>query len=315
MLPIIDISGLETGDKKRLARIAFEIGRACRDFGFFYISGHGVSREEIAEVFEMAGAFFSLPEELKASVAISANSGNRGYVHLRTEALDPHNSVDNKEAFNIGLELANDDPEIVAGVPFRAVNLWPDLAGFRQTMLAYFQRMHRIGCNLQKAIAIDLGLDPEYFEPMFDRPMATLRLLHYPAAKSSIDNCVGAGTHTDYGNLTLLATDEVGGLEVRTVEGRWIDAPPIKGTYICNIGDCLMRWTNGIYVSNPHRVSNPVGRHRYSIAFFLDANPDAMVEAVEGSWGPDRPQRFAAIRASDYLESRLAETYGYGAIG
>ena len=106
-----------------------------------------------------------------------------------------------------------------------------------------------------------------------------MRLLHYPAA-ASIGQPSRAGAHTDYGNLTLLATDDVGGLEVRARSGDWIDAPVVEGAYVVNIGDCLMRWTNDVYVSTPHRVVNRSPRERYSIAFFYDPDPEAWVAAI-----------------------------------
>jgi isopenicillin N synthase-like dioxygenase len=311
MLPIIDLSQLSGGSEQQLARIGFDIGRACRDTGFFYITGHGIDGVAMDAVFAAARAFFALPLEQKTPLAIHADSGNRGYVHLKSEALDPGRTIDNKEAFNIGLDLAPDDPEIAAGVPGRALNVWPQLPGFRATMLDYFARLHRLGCDLHKAIAMDLGVAPDYFEPLFTRPMATLRLLHYPdAGKARRD--YGAGAHTDYGNLTILLTDEVGGLEVQTVDGQWIAAPHVPGAFVCNIGDCLMRWTNNIYKSTPHRVVEPLGCDRYSIAFFLDANPDAVVDVLETCIGPDHPKHYEPITAADYLASRFAETYGFG---
>jgi isopenicillin N synthase-like dioxygenase len=311
MLPIIDASGIAQASAERLRALAQDIGRISRDTGFFYIVNHGVPQEAIEEVFAMAQSFFALPEAVKARGAICAQSGNRGYVHLRTEALDPANHVDNKEAFNIGLELDPDDPEIAARIPSRALNPWPDLAGFRRVMVEHYNRMLRLGLDLHQAIAVDLGVSADYFEPFFDKSMSTLRLLHYPPAQSNAPGQIGAGAHTDYGSLTILATDDAGGLEVRKRDGQWIAAPPIPGAFICNIGDCLMRWTNDVYVSTPHRVANPVGRDRHSIAFFLDANPDALVEVLESCCDQRRPPRYPPIRASDYLAGRFAETYGF----
>jgi isopenicillin N synthase-like dioxygenase len=311
MLPIIDLSQLSGGSEQQLARIGFEIGRACRDTGFFYIAGHGIDDATLRAVFEASHAFFALPLEQKTPLAIHPRSGNRGYVHLKTEALDPGQNVDNKEAFNIGLELPPDDPEITSGVPGRALNMWPSLPGFRTIMLDYFARLHRLGCDLHRAIATDLGVEPDYFEPLFTKPMATLRLLHYPDAVVRRGD-YGAGAHTDYGNLTILLTDTAGGLEVQTIDGQWIAAPHVPGAFVCNIGDCLMRWTNDIYKSTPHRVVEPVGRDRYSIAFFLDANPDAVVDVLETCIGPDHPKKYPPITAADYLASRFAETYGFG---
>ena len=135
--------------------------------------------------------------------------------------------------------------------------------------------------------------------------MATLRFLHYPVSPKAAAASTGAGEHTDYGNLTLLATDDVGGLEVRTRAGQWIAAPVIPGAFIVNIGDCLMRWTNDVYVSTPHRVINRSARERYSIAFFYDPNPDAMVETIPSCVAKGEVTRYAPILAADYLKMRL----------
>ena len=198
---------------------------------------------------------------------------------------------------------------MIAGKPFRGVNLWPQTPGFRDTALTYFDAVWKLGCDLHFAIASDLGLPMRYFDDKLDRPMATLRLLHYPPREASSSD-IGAGTHTDYGSVTLLLTDDAGGLEVRRRDGTWIKAPPIPNTFVCNIGDCLMRWSNDIYVSTPHRVVSPPGRDRYSIAFFLDPNPEALVDCLPGCSGPDRPAKYAPILASDYLRQRLDATYG-----
>jgi isopenicillin N synthase-like dioxygenase len=122
-------------------------------------------------------------------------------------------------------------------------------------MLDYFNQLWRLGRDLHRGFALDLGLDPDFFESKLDRPNATLRLLHYPPSEKPLSGGqLGAGVHTDYGNVALLATDAVGGLMVQDRSGRWLDAPVIPGTFVCNIGDCLMRWSNDVYVSTPHKV-------------------------------------------------------------
>ncbi|MFO1038992.1 MAG: 2-oxoglutarate and iron-dependent oxygenase domain-containing protein [Geminicoccaceae bacterium] len=305
-IPIVDASPLWHGPAGAV-QVAEAIGWACREVGFFYLVGHGVPPELRAETFAAARRFFALPVKVKKAVGIDRSPHNRGYVGLKQEALDPKRGADLKESFQIGLELAADDPEVVEGKPFRGVNLWPDLDGFRDVLLRYYDAMHQLGIGLHRAIAVDLGQEPEYFDSRLDRPMATLRLLHYPSNPRA--NELGAGEHTDYGNLTLLATDEVAGLEVRTRDGKWIAAPYVENSFVCNVGDCLMRWTNDIYVSTPHRVVSPKDRERYSIPFFLDPNPDAVVDCLPGCAGSGRPARYVPITAADFLKQRLSATY------
>ena len=297
-LPIVDLAGF---DREAFDRISAEIAAACRSVGFFYVVNHGVPPELMRSAFAESSTFFAQPIPKKAALAIEEVGGNRGYSGLLHEALDPKAGADFKEAFNIGLDLAPDDPEILSGAPFRTLNVWPDQPGFKTTLLAYFEACSALAKGLHRAFAKDLGLPLDFFKDKLDRPMATLRLLHYPAGSGEI----GAGEHTDYGNITLLATDDVGGLEVRTRSGEWIVAPPISGAFVVNIGDCLMRWTNDVYVSTPHRVVNRSGRERYSIAFFFDPNPEALVQAVPSCVPPGEAPRYPPVLAADYLTMRL----------
>ena len=308
-IPVIDIAPLVDGSPQQARDVAKALGTACREVGFFYVSGHGVPAALVKRVFATSAAFFTGPASVRDAVSFDGPGSNRGYIRLGGETLDPGKPPDVKEAFNIGLELAPDDPELVAGAAFRAANHWPDMPDFRDTMLDYFDQVWRLGRDLHRGFALDLGLDPDFFESKLDRPIATLRLLHYPPSEKPLSGGqLGAGVHTDYGNVTLLATDTVGGLMVQDRSGRWLDAPVIPGTFVCNIGDCLMRWSNDVYVSTPHKVVNP-GRDRYSVAFFLDPNPDAVVACLPTCTSPGRPAKYAPISGADFLRSRLEPTY------
>lgn len=307
-IPIVDLGALGEGEAG-LRRVAGEVGRACRGTGFFYAANAPVEDGLREAVFAAADRFFALPAQRKAAVSIARSGHNRGYVGRAVEALDPARGPDDKEAFNVGLDLAADDPDVLAGRPFRGPNLWPDLPGFREALLRYYDAMLGLGVALHRAVAVDLGLEPGFFDDKFRRPLATLRLLRYPARPGGAAPTLGAGAHTDYGNLTLLATDAVGGLEVRRRDGAWIAAPPIPGTYVCNVGDCLMRWTDGVYASTPHRVVSPAGRARSSVAFFLDADPDAVVAALPGCVPAGEAPRYPPVTVADHLRSRLDAAY------
>ena len=301
--------------EQRVAALGHELGRAARDTGFFCITGHGIAPLLVNEMFTQSTQFFAQTLAAKDALSIRHSPHNRGYVALGEERLDASKPGDVKAAFNIGLDLPPDDPDVLAGRPFRGVNVWPDattLPDFRATMLAYFDACHRLGMRLHRALAHDLGVAENFFDDKLDQPLATLRLLHYPPRPERFEaGQIGAGEHTDYGNITLLATDDAGGLEVRTRSGEWISPPTIAGALICNIGDCLMRWTNDIYVSTPHRVVNPIDRERYSIAFFLDPNPDAVVACLPSCVSTDRPARYAPTTGAAYLKSRLDATYSH----
>lgn len=306
-IPILDWQRFEQGTPAEKQGFVADLGAAARQIGFLVLANHSVPANLIDRTFAAGDAFFAMPHEAKDTVAIHRSGGaNRGYAGQGTESLDEASGVkDRKEAFNVGLELANDDPRL--GEPFRAQNLWPEQDGFRETTLAYYNAALSQGVALHRAIALDLGLPEEHFDGAFDSSMATLRLLNYPAGDSA--GSIGAGAHTDYGSMTLLMTDGVGGLQVRPrgVDG-WVDVPHVPGAFVVNIGDCLMRWTNDIYVSTPHRVVAPPQARR-SIAFFLDPNPDVNITALPGTG----KAKYEPVMASDYLAARLSATYEHPA--
>jgi isopenicillin N synthase-like dioxygenase len=315
-IPIIDVAGLRSSHRREREAVALSMGRAARDVGFLYVVGHGLPITLLHATFEAAHALFDLPAAKKQALDIRHSPHNRGYAGFLTEQLDETALPDRKEAFNIGFDLAADDPEVLAGAPFRGVNVWPDLPGWRATMLAYFDACMDLSRVLHRGFALDLGIAEEFFTPLIDRPMATLRMLRYPPRDPAAPaEALGAGTHTDYGNITLLATDGVAGLEVRRRDGAWIEAPSVPNALVVNIGDLLMRWTNDIYVSTPHRVRQPEQR-RHSLAFFLDPNPDAIVAVLPECLKPGEAPRYPPVSGADYLRSRLDATYiGAGVTG
>ncbi len=299
-LPILDWTRSET-DPEGLAR---DLGAACRMPGFFLLKNPSVPKALRDRVFDMTSAVFDLPLTAKEALSILNTPHYRGWARPGVESLDETQpEVDTKESFNIGLDLAPDDPRVVAGEPFRGLNQWPDIDGFRETMLTYYDAAMDQGRALLSMIARDLGLPADHFAGSFTDPLSALRLLRYPPATGAKGE-IGAGAHSDYGALTLLMTDGEPGLQVCPRDGDWIDVPRVEGAYVVNIGDCMMRWSNDTYVSTPHRVLPPKNR-RQSVAFFVEANPDAVIEALPGTGAPKYP----AIRAADYLQSRLDATY------
>ncbi len=309
-IPVIDVSGLRADEPGPRRAVAAALGRACREVGFFYVIGHGIPDALRRDVFEAAARLFALPNAEKERVSVKLSPHNRGYVGFGTERLDEAAAADQKEAFNIGLDLPPDDPEVLAGAPFRGPNLWPPVPGLRDTLLAYYAACERLQDDVHRGFSLDLGLEEGFFSPKLARSASTLRLLHYPAGPGDGAGELGAGEHTDYGNLTILATDGVAGLQVRRRDGVWLDAPHMEGAFVCNIADCLMRWTNDVYVSTPHRVLRPAAE-RYSVAFFGDAHPDALVEALPTCLAPGAPPRYAPITAGAYLTQRLTATYDH----
>jgi isopenicillin N synthase-like dioxygenase len=312
-LPVIDVSDLASAELSKRAAVAAELGRACRETGFFYAANHGIPEAARDSTFAAARAFFALPTETKEEYSIRRSRHNRGYVAIEGERLDETAATsDYKEAFNVGLELAASDPEVLAGKPFRGVNLWPAITGWRDTVLEYYDACLELGRRIHRGFALDLGVEEDFFEDKLAAPLAVLRILHYPPQPQKRERGPdsGAGTHTDYGNLTILAVDGVAGLQVRARSGAWLDAPQIPGALVCNIGDCLMRWTNGVYVSTPHRVAIPT-EDRYSVAFFLDPSPDARVEVLPTCLAPGELPKYPPTTGAEYLQQRLTATYDH----
>ncbi|MEL7259838.1 MAG: 2-oxoglutarate and iron-dependent oxygenase domain-containing protein [Pseudomonadota bacterium] len=300
MIPVLDWSEAQSD------RAAFraKLGVAVRETGFFLLAGSQIPQTLRADVLRLADTFFAQPRAEKAKLSILDTPHFRGWGKPGDESLDETRpEVDTKETFNIGYDLAPDDPRVLADEPFRGVNRWPDIPGFADTMLAYYDAAQAQASALLSVMAEDLGLPSDHFAPLFTQPLSAMRLLHYPPATGA-ENEIGAGAHTDYGAITLLMTDGEPGLQVRPRGGDWTDVPNVPGAYVVNIGDCLMRWTNDIYVSTPHRVLPPA-RQRRSVAFFCEANPDALVAALPGTG----TAKYPPIRAADYLASRLAATY------
>lgn len=306
-LPVISLQGLRSPYLTERQATAAELGRACRDIGFFYVSDHGIPAEVCEGVFDLARQLFQLPAEQKQQMSIKRSPHNRGYVALADERLNPQAGADRKEAFNIGTDFPEDHPDVLAGKPFRGVNFWPPIEGWKAGVLDYFAECLALGRLIHRGFSLDLGLAEDFFEPHLKQPIATLRMLRYPPGSDvHAREDAGAGTHTDYGNITILATDGVAGLQVRSRQGHWLDAPHVPGAFVCNIGDCLMRWTNDTYLSTPHRVKAPE-RERYSVAFFLEVDPDAVVDPRDVK--PNEAPKYEPITCSDYLAGRLNATY------
>jgi isopenicillin N synthase-like dioxygenase len=304
-IPVLDYATFNGNTKDSFVKAW---GQAARRPGFLVVENHGVSEQLIADMFAKADAFFALPADEKAKVSIDKSPNNRGYAGTGSEALDEKSGqMDQKEAYNMGLDLAADDPRVLAKEPYRGVNMWPDgVPGFASTFTNYFDAVLDLGINLHRAIALDLELDEHYFAGHFDESMSTLRVLRYPEATNAQPGEIGAGAHTDYGSITLLMTDGTAGLQVKPRDqDDWIDVPSVKGAFVVNIGDLLMRWTNDVYVSNPHRVQRPK-KERRSIAFFMDPNPDSLVATLPTVPGE---RHYAPILAHEYLTQRLTATY------
>ncbi|MDX1711722.1 MAG: 2-oxoglutarate and iron-dependent oxygenase domain-containing protein [Rhodovibrionaceae bacterium] len=281
-LPLIDMRALMTRENAGARRhVAEAIAAACRQHGFFYVTGHGVAPEVLERLEQASRRFFARPESEKLQIAMTRGGAAwRGFFPVGGELTSGR--PDLKEGIYFGTELAPDHPRVTAGWPLHGPNLWPpQVPELRPAVEAYMSAATRAAHALMEGISLSLGLDEDYFARTYTaEPTVLFRIFHYPArppAQSEGDfaQSWGAGEHTDYGLLTLLAQDENGALEVRTPAG-WIAAPPVEGALVCNIGDMLEKLTGGVYRSTPHRVLNRSGRDRLSFPLFFD--PDFAAE-------------------------------------
>ncbi|PKA63397.1 S-norcoclaurine synthase 1 [Apostasia shenzhenica] len=250
--------------------------QACLDSGFFYVVDHGISQEFMEMVFAQSKRFFDLPSHEK--MKLLRNKKHRGYSPSLDQLSDPENQVlgDYKEGYYIGVEVSEDDPQAVK--PFYGPNQWPSsdlLPGWRQVMEEYHKEALRVAKDVVKLIALALGLDAGFFDKpeMLGEPIATLRLLHYEGdiISNPATGIYGCGAHSDYGLITLLATDDVVGLQICKDKiarpQTWEYVAPLKGGFIVNLGDLLERWSNGVFRSTLHRVVIDGREERYSVNF------------------------------------------------
>ncbi|MBI3805216.1 MAG: isopenicillin N synthase family oxygenase [Nitrospirae bacterium] len=317
-IPVIDIGPLVAGTDAR-HHVAGRIGQACRDWGFFYIVGHGVDERLQLRLEEVSRQFFAQDLETKLEIGM-ARGGRvwRGYFPVGGELTSGR--PDLKEGIYFGAELAADHPRVSAGTPLHGPNLFPaHPPQFRETVLDYMAALTRLGQALMAGLSLSLGLEASYFTDRYtSEPLTLFRIFNYPAPSlgAATEAPFGVGEHTDYGLLTILKQDRSGGLQIK-VKSDWIPAPPIPNAFVCNIGDMLDRLTAGRYLSTPHRVQNPARHDRLSFAFFFDPNFNAEIRPIEtGEVNDNKEARWdrASVHAfqgtyGDYLLSKVSKVF------
>jgi len=301
-IPIVDFAPFLEGTQAGRDAVAAEIGKACEEVGFFYLVNHGMPQALIDATFAVSAKFYAQPlkERLKSAATLEHW---RGYVPSKLEG--EGGAVGGAiETYRLMLDLSPDDPDVLAGKPLHLPNRWPDgIEGFRPTVEAYFDAVMTLSHHLRRAFARALKLDELYFEPYYLRPLVQLSLLHYrpPASEREEDLEIGAGEHRDTGAFTLLMQDMTGGLEVERKDGVWIGAPPLAGAYVINIGDVMMKWTNGRFVSTPHRVVNRAAKPRFSIPFFANPDYDVEVSPIPSLLAPGEAPIYAPFHNGRYM--------------
>jgi isopenicillin N synthase-like dioxygenase len=310
-IPIIDLTdALKRGARRREA-VAREFQLAAETAGFFYVANHGVSEDLIKSQFEVAALFFDLTAAEKEAVSLEKNVAMRGYEPVGSQTLDKTARADLKESFQCGIEYAATHPYVVKRYAGYGSNQWPaEQPDFRRTCGEYIAALTSLSHQLMQLLARSLLLPEDYFDGLFRNPSHTLRLLRYPPRPPDVDaRTLGAGAHTDWGSITILAQDANGGLEVKMPYGQWLPATPTRGTFVVNLGDMIPRWTNGRYRSNYHRVLNTDGQQRQSVVFFTGLDWEARIEPLTNMAPGDEAGFFKACTVGEHMNEMYRRTY------
>ncbi len=310
-LPVIDLGALQ--NENGLAEVADQFFSAYSQLGFGAVINHGIDSEIIDSLFVASKAFHDQPLNKKMKVALDEN--HRGYIPVNTstdvnstlaEVTKPNQS----ESFMMMREDATDSHPVVSAAYLAGSNQWPELAGFKESVVAYNTALSALGRKMIEIACHAIGVQPSRVLPAFDCPTTWLRLLHYSTQNSlSPDDLFGSAPHTDFGAITILAQNQVAGLQVKSPQGQWIDCPVIENAFIVNVGDMLHRWSNGLLKSTPHRVINRSGQQRYSCAFFYDPYVDTVVTPLDECVATGESAQFASVHYGDFLRAELEAAY------
>lgn len=306
-IPVIDLSPLFEGDEGERF-----VGRQLRDtvqrIGFFYVENHGISQTKIDNVLETGAKFFHMNRAQKEAVRVT--NYHRGFLPIGEAKMSGALNPDNKESFIWGWDVAPDDPDIESSNRILAPNRWPDILPELQVVLDdYIQTVNKLGIALLRAFAAGLDLRHDHFVRQFHKPLTRAAVVYYPPQAEELgESQFGVSPHTDYGCITILYQDAVGGLQVQDRNGEWLTAHPIPGTFVVNVGDLLHRWSNERFVSNPHRVINASGGERFSVPVFIDPDWDTMIEPVPE---PGGAAHHAPVGCAEYIYGIYQKSFDY----
>jgi isopenicillin N synthase-like dioxygenase len=313
-IPVIDYGPCLAGEAGALEHVADQVRHACETVGFLYAANHGVPQTIIDKGFAASRTFHALPLETK--LALRLNENNIGYMPMNASvqgASTVHKATkpNQNESFFISHDRGPDHPDVLAGVPLRGRNQWPDnMPDLRADMMAYFHALGAMCDRMLPTFAIALGMPPDWFAPFFaNEGHANLRFLHYPPQEDMSENTFGAAPHTDNSFMTALARTDVPGLAVRLPSGEWFAPPVIPGTFLINLGNIMRRWSNDRFLSTPHGVINESGTDRYSIAYFHSPNPASVIECLPSCVSESNPARYSPAVYRDLVLEFYRKNY------
>ena len=307
-IPVIDMAPLVDGSD--VPGVAARMLGAVTGIGFFYVKNHPIPGPVIERARAAAVRFFSLPEEVKARVAI--NRYHRGFLGMGDSRMPGNRRTDYKESFVWGLESTPEEPAPGKANPFRTPNLWPQsMPELHRDLSPFLEHAQICAIHLMQAFAVGLGASREAFLGSSSRPISRASIVHYPPQPAELgDQQFGVGAHTDFGCLTVLCQDEVGGLQVLNAAGEWVTAHPIAGTLVVNVGDLMARWSNDRFRSTPHRVVNASGQHRYSLVAAYDPDAASLVDPKDLLPAGESPH-YAPVTCGAYITERFDKSFAY----
>jgi len=303
-LPIVDVSLLSSTDFSDRQKVAQKLGKAARDVGFLYVTGHGISPEIIERLKTKTREYFSQPYEKKMEDYIGQSTNHSGYVPEGEEQFASA-TVDNKEAYDLSFDFLSTSGR----KPMLGPNQWSTLPGFKDDIKTYYDAVTVLSNRLFQGFALALGLPEDTFTRLVTTPPSQLRLIHYPYNEIAPENRPGIGAHTDYECFTILLPTAPG-LEVLNGAGEWIDIPIIDGAFVINIGDMLEVLSNGNFVATSHRVRK-VAQERYSFPFFCACDYDTVIAPLPQLIDPEISSRYKPLACGDHLYAQTMQTFGY----
>ncbi|KAI0329030.1 Clavaminate synthase-like protein [Cubamyces sp. BRFM 1775] len=316
-IPIIDLKDIDNPNPEARKALGSAVKDACINVGFLYVKNHGIPEDKIERAYSASKDFFSLPVERKMELDIRKTSNFKGYTAILSSNNDPLNRGDLHEGFEFGWEeiqaRINDEKRANDGV-MAGANVWPsDLPGFREPVLSYYHAAVDLGRKMFPLFALALDLPENFFDDKTKNAAAIMRVLHYPPQTGPVDDrVIGIGAHTDFECFTVLWQEPgIQALQVLNKQKEWIDAPPIPGTLVINLGDQFARWTNDVFKSTVHRAINRSGVRRYSIPLFFGTDYDVKLEPIPSCVSPERPPKYEVVTAGEYVKERLKATYGH----
>ena len=325
--PSIDLAPFLAGEPAAMHRVAGQVAAACRDVGFFTVSGHGVPDAVIRRVIDLGFDFFALPRAVKDRWHPTGPARQRGYHGYATRGLSYTLGQDGPKDLRESVFLGpiDDHRAHYAHLPDAAGVYAPNLIpgepdGFAEALAAMYRAFERLAADIMRVFAAALGLPDDHFAPMIDRHFSIMSTHHYPAlTEPPLPGQLRTGAHTDYGSVTILAmTDARGGLEARAADGTWLPVRPAAGELVVNLGDMMQRWTNDRWVSTLHRVATPAlndaGSRRLSIGYFMHPNYDAEIACIPSCLAPGAAPRHPAITAGEHIRRKIEQSHdGVGA--